>query len=124
MTRNILAQLKDDDRRHLKARMTISSSPPATKAAGPILISVVSAALFAVASAALVMWRNDAVNEAKQAAMSHWVQGLDADLREHARSQMHAGAREAIATEREQINALNERVKRIEAQIDSPRRQR
>ena len=124
VTRNILAQLNENDRRRIKARMSITSSPPAAKVAGPILISVISAALFAVASAGVAMWRNDAVNAERGAQMSRWVQGLDADMREHNRAEMHAGARAAIAKEAAQLDALANRVTRIEAQLDAPRRPR
>lgn len=124
-TRAILAGLKEGDRRRIVARMSVTSSPPAAKVAGPILISVAASALFAIGSAAVATYVNDARGQEKQAAMSRWVQSLDADVREHSRSQMHAGAREAVASQRAQIDALDKRVKRIEDQLDAPaRRQR
>lgn len=124
VTRNILAQLNENDRRRIRARMSITSSPPGGKPGWQVAQSIAVAVVVAALGAAATIWRNDAVNQSERAAMSRWIQGVDTDLREHNRSQMHVGARESIATLREKLDALTERTKRIEAQLDAPRRQR
>ena len=122
VTSAILGKLKDDERRHLRLRLSSTSTPPGGKPGWQVAQSIAVAVVVAAMGAGATIYRNDAVNQSERAAMSRWVQSVDTDLREHARANMHAGAREAIARNATLIEALAERIKRIEAQLDAPTR--
>lgn len=121
------ASLNSDDYELVK-RIVVSrresSFPPPTKkdhAGRTIAISILTGAIMAVAAAAVSVYRNDAVSQEHQRTTDARIDNVIRDERDHEKTSAHPGTAAALASIESKLQALNERLARIERQLDSQR---
>ncbi len=117
-----LEKLAQEDRNHLVTKLTLRSTPPKSHSVTwQVVQSIVVAIIVAGLGAALVLWRNDAVTQDRQATTDRRIDGVIRDVEDHDRSGVHPQTLATLAEISAELRALNDRLARIERQLDGQR---